>query len=414
MRHCHLIVILFLAFISCTPKVSQPLSSTEQDIHMPQIKADVKFLSSDALEGREVGTQGEIIASEYLATRFECIGLQPIGEDYFQHFSVQKRSNPHADPSPDDPTVNGRNVLGLIDNGNENTIVLGAHYDHLGWGPEGSLHTGEPAIHNGADDNASGVAMILELARKLSAEKLNYNYVIFAFSGEEKGLWGSNYFTKNPLFDLDKVNYMMNFDMVGRLNEKKMAIYGTGTSPVWLPLLNEKNTYGFQSKMEASGVGPSDHTSFYLADIPVLQFFTGQHEDYHRPSDDYEKINFDGIESITNYVYSIILAIDKKEKISFTKTKDDSAEKMDFKVTLGVIPDYLFTDKGMRIDGVREGKTADVAGIIKGDIVVKMGDLEIVDMMSYMKALGAFEVGQETKVVVKRGEELVETKVVFQ
>ncbi len=412
MRYCHSIVILLFVFAACTPKIAD--STQDNAINVSQMKADVKFLSSDALEGREVGTQGEIIASEYLASRMEYIGLATIEDDYFQHFSVQKRSNPHADPSPDDPVVNGRNVIGMFDNGHANTIVLGAHYDHLGWGPEGSLHTGDPAIHNGADDNASGVAMILELGRKLGQQAMNYNYVIFAFSGEEKGLWGSNYFTENPTFDLDQVNYMMNFDMVGRLEEKKMAIYGTGTSPVWEPILNEKNTYGFQSKMTASGVGPSDHTSFYLEDIPVLQFFTGQHEDYHRPSDDYEKINFEGMEEITEYVWSVIQELDKQAKIEFTKTADEQEQKMDFKVTLGVIPDYLFSGKGMRIDGVRDGKPAAMAGLLKGDIVVKMGDVEVVDMMSYMKALGVFNPGEETEVHVDRDGEMISKTVTWQ
>ncbi len=386
--------------------VNNPVSS---------MTADVRFLASDLLEGREVGTAGEKLAAEYLAARFESIGIKPVADSYFQDFSVQKKSNPHADaPAADDPLIAGKNVVAFQDNGKQHTLVLGAHYDHLGYGPEGSLYTGPPAIHNGADDNASGVALLLALAEYTQQHCSQYNYMFIAFSGEEKGLWGSNFFAKNPMIDLSNVNAMLNFDMVGRLNPtKQLAVYGTGTSPVWDNLLDKHNQYELMLKKDPSGVGPSDHTSFYLQDLPVLQFFTGQHEDYHRPSDDFEKINFDGMLVLYKYVSALIQDMDDDPKIAFTKTKDDSQQESDFKVTLGVVPDYLYSGKGMRIDGVREGKTAHAAGIQDGDIVLQMGDLQILDMMSYMKALGAFEKGQTTSVKVKRGDEEIEKTVTF-
>ncbi|MCB0754855.1 MAG: M28 family peptidase, partial [Flavobacteriales bacterium] len=243
----------------------------------------------------------------------------------------------------------------------------------------------------------------------------NNNYLFIGFSGEDRGLWGSNFFTKEPTLSLEDVNYMINMDMVGRLNEeKKLAINGTGTSPVWKETLEKLTNGRFDLVLSESGVGPSDHTSFYLKDIPVLHFFTGQHEDYHKPSDDVEKINFEGMEMIGNYIFSIISELDDDGELAFTKTKEeDQANTPKFSVTLGVVPDYLFDGQGMRIAGVKEGRTADNAGLLEGDIVIKMGDIEVVDMMSYMKGLSSFKEGDKTTVVVKRGDEELKKKVKF-
>lgn len=395
--------LLFLFIVSCkTSKIA-----VDGELYRLNMKADVLFLASDELEGRETGTEGERKASEYIASRFREFGLESIFDDgYFQYFEKTIKSNPHAmEANPDDPVIMGRNVGAFLDNGSDNTIIIGAHYDHLGYGGEGSLHTGPPAIHNGADDNASGVAIMLALADYFSEKEMDNNILFLAFSGEEKGLWGSNFFVDNSPLELEDINFMINLDMVGRLGEeKKMAVYGTGTSPIWNKKL-ESTKSQFSFNMSESGIGPSDHTSFYLEDIPVLMFFTGQHEDYHRPSDDVDKVNFEGMQELFEYLIVLIDDIDDEGKIKFTKTKDEQQEAPDFKVTLGVIPDYLYDGKGMRIDGVREGRPADNAGLEKGDIVVKMGDREIVDMMSYMKALGAFNPGETIKITIKKGDD---------
>jgi hypothetical protein len=216
-------------------------------------------------------------------------------------------------------------------------------------------------------------------------------------------LWGSNAFAKEHLGTFPSPRFMINMDMVGRLNEEKqLAVYGTGTSPLWDGLLDEQNQYGFALKREVSGVGPSDHTSFYLADIPVLHFFTGQHEDYHRPSDDWEKINAEGLAAIVDYIENIVRSADGFGEIPFSKTKDQSEDSPRFKVTLGVVPDYLYSDPGMRIDGVSEGRPAAKAGLIKGDVVTKMADHTIESMMDYMKALSSFTKGQTVEVTVLR------------
>ena len=381
------------------------------------IKEDVTFLASDTLEGRQTGTDGEKKAADYISKRFKNLGLQPKGTNkYLQAFTFKPKTNPHEEVKFDvngDGTITGNNVIGFIDNKAKNTVIIGAHYDHLGFGGDGSLYRDSiKAIHNGADDNASGVSVMLNLASKLKEKNTNNNYLFIAFSGEEMGLLGSNYFVKNPTIDTKSVSYMINMDMVGRLKkDSTLAVYGTGTSPIFKQTLKSHNN-NFKLIQKESGVGPSDHTSFYLADIPVLHFFTGQHEDYHKPGDDSEKLNYQGMETISNYIFNIISDLNDNGKLAFRKTKNESSQ-VRFKVGLGVVPDYMFDGKGMRIDGISEDKPAQKAGLLKGDIVLKLGDSTITGMMSYMRALSVFKKGDKTKVTVDRKGKNVETEIQF-
>jgi hypothetical protein len=384
------------------------------------MKADLAYLASDRLQGRETGTSYELLAADYIAKRMKESGLEPKGNEgtYFQTFSFKPSTGPHQEAAFTDDKgavfLTGTNVIGYIDNGAAQTVVIGAHYDHLGMGGESSLYREGEAIHNGADDNASGVAVMLDLAYdlKMSDNKGN-NYLFVGFSGEEMGLLGSNYFTKNSTIALDSITYMINMDMVGRLNEEStLAIYGAGTTPRWKQIINAVNK-DFTLVISDSGVGPSDHTSFYLNDLPVLHFFTGQHEDYHKPGDDAEKLNYVGMEQISDYIFRIVGETDKTGKLAFRKTKNESEEVPRFKVGLGVVPDYLFTGKGMRIDGISEDKPAQKAELMRGDIVVKLGDSTIVDMMSYMRTLATFDTGDATKVVVDRDGKMVEKDITF-
>ncbi|MFH6603145.1 M28 family peptidase [Maribacter algicola] len=403
------LLLLFLISISSCKK-EKPI--------VVSIADDVAFLASDSLQGRETGTAYELKAANYIKERMESIGLQPKNDDkkFYQTFSFKPKNDPHQEIQyvDGDSTITGTNVIGFLNNQADKTVIIGAHYDHLGLGGEGSLYREGEAIHNGADDNASGVAVLLQLADSLKTKAYKgNNYLFIAFSGEEMGLLGSNYFVKNPTIDLSKINYMINMDMVGRLREDKtLSISGTGTAPIWNQVLNSANT-GFKLVLKESGVGPSDHTSFYLQDIPVLHFFTGQHEDYHKPGDDYDKLNYEGMNMITAYILDVIEELDDKPKLAFKKTKNESEEVPRFKVALGVVPDYLFDGEGMRIDGVSEDKPAEKAGLQKGDIVVKLGDSIIVDMMSYMRALSTFEEGNSTKVIVDRNGEKIETEITF-
>ncbi|WP_274476405.1 M20/M25/M40 family metallo-hydrolase [Mangrovimonas aestuarii] len=394
--------LIFLSLLTLFTACKKNPSLTENNI-----KKDITFLADDKLEGRETGTKGEEMAANYIAKRFKQLQLSPKGTNGFlQTFSFKPKINPHENVkytnTSTESSITGSNVIGFLDNKASNTIVIGAHYDHLGFGDENSLHRGERAIHNGADDNASGVAVMLRLAGLLNEQNKNNNYLFIAFSGEEMGLLGSNYFVKHPTVDLKTINYMINLDMVGRLKpDNTLAVYGIGTSPSWKQTINATNT-NFKLTEKESGIGPSDHTSFYLHNIPVLHFFTGQHKDYHKPDDDIEKLNYEGMEAISNYIFDITTELDDNAKLAFRKTKNESEEVPRFKVTLGVVPDYLFDGKGMRIDGISEGKPAQIAGLQKGDIVLKLGDLEVIDMMSYMKALAVYNKGDETEVTVNR------------
>ena len=315
----------------------------------------------------------------------------------------------------------GNNVVGYIDNGAPTTVILGAHYDHLGYGEDGNSmirNSTTPQIHNGADDNASGIAALIELAGMLKKSKLTANnYLFIAFSGEELGLHGSKYFTEHPTVNISTANYMINMDMVGRLNDtsKVLTIGGIGTSPAWTTTLSSLPNKYFKLKYDSSGTGPSDHTSFYRKDIPVLFFFTGLHSDYHRPSDDADRINYTGELMIIRYIYSVIEKNNRPSaKLAFTKTREtQTTTSARFTVSMGIMPDYTFSGNGVRVDGVTDGRPAQKAGIKTGDVVIQLGEHTISSMESYMQALGKFKKGDAAKVKYKRGSETLETTVQF-
>ncbi len=314
----------------------------------------------------------------------------------------------------------GHNVIGYLNNGAAATVILGAHYDHLGYGEDGnSMYRGpEKLIHNGADDNASGTAALIELAKLLEKNRSkNYNYLFIAFSGEELGLFGSKYYVDHPTVDLKQVDYMINMDMVGRLNDSThvLTIGGYGTSPAWGPLLARPYPAGgFVLKYDSSGSGPSDHTSFYRKDIPVLFFFTGIHSDYHKPTDDYEKINYNGELAVVKYMYSLIQELASMNKLAFTRTRENtSGGSARFSVTLGIMPDYTFSGTGVRVDGVSDSRPAQKAGIKTGDVILQLGEYPVSSLDNYMQALGKFKKGDSAKLKYKRGTETAETQVQF-
>ncbi len=380
----------------------------------PDFKQHIVFLASDSLHGRYIGSKDEEVAADYIIRQFQKDDIPNVKgnlkeKNYLQTFSYS--------PTTDSIRFKwkGKNVVAFLDNHADHTVVLGAHYDHLGMGdPHFSAYRGEPAVHNGADDNASGVAMIIELAKRLKNYSLkNNNYLIIAFSGEEEGLLGSKWFVTHPMVDMQKVNYMLNFDMVGRLDSNRLIVNGVGTSPEWIPAM-KRITTSMHIKTTESGIGPSDHTSFYLNNIPVLHFFSGQHHDYHKPSDDEYKINYPGMNKIFDYVMALISNLNNKGKLEFNKTKEEKSEDTPrFTVTLGVMPDYTFEGQGMRIDAITNERPASKAGLLDGDVVIQLGEVKVTDMMSYMKALSAFKKGDTTKVKVKRGNEIIEKDVHF-
>ncbi len=315
------------------------------------------------------------------------------------------------------------NVLGFIE-GNDpvlkkEVIVIGAHMDHLGHGLYGSLYSGsDKPVHNGADDNASGTAGMIEIAEKLSYDKkkLKRSYLFMAFGGEEAGLLGSSYFTKSALFEGKNIIAMLNMDMIGRLTDDKLIIYGSGSSPYWKAALDSLNSnYNFKLSFNEESSGRSDHASFYAKSIPSLHFFTGTHKDYHSPNDDIQFINSEGSARVASYVYDVAVALDKsKTKPEFTKitaTSNENRSMGSVKVYVGTIPDYSYSGTGMKISGAKEGSPAEKGGLKEGDIILKFGDVEVNDIYGYMFAMSGYKPGDEVDLIIKRGEEDLTLKV---
>ena len=389
------------------------------EISTDRIKKDVAYLASDKLKGRGTSSKGEKKAAIYIADQFKKAGIAPKGTDgYYQSFDFKFNPNPHDTSTANQKTRKGRNVIGYLDNGAEYTVIIGAHYDHLGEGHDHNSLDANPdgKIHNGADDNASGTSGVMELARYYASNgtKEKFNFLFICFSGEELGLIGSKRFCENPTIDFSKVNYMLNMDMIGRLNDstKQLIIYGVGTAPDWVPIISSFRTV-FRIKQDSSGVGPSDQTSFYLKNIPVLHFFTGQHKDYHKPSDDANTLNYEGEKMVLEYMINVIGKTEALPKLQFLTTKNPDMGKSKFKVTLGIMPDYAFEGKGLRVDGVTDGKPAAGAGVKQGDIIIQLGDIPINSMTDYMGALGKFSKGDTSTIKVHRGTEILTLNVTF-
>lgn len=309
---------------------------------------------------------------------------------------------------------NSNNVVAYINNNAPTTIVLGAHYDHLGFGEDKNALDALYEVHNGADDNASGTAALIELAKLLKNSKAkNNNYLFINFSGEELGLFGSKYWVEKPTVN-NTINYMINMDMVGRYDTShKLTIGGYGTSPTWGEVFSTTANKNLIIKFDSTGSGPSDHASFYRAGIPVLFFFTGSHADYHKTTDDWEKINYTAQKDIVHLILNIIEATDNKGKLTFTKTAEPQMGKARFSVSLGVIPDYGYTGTGVRIEGVSSGKLAEKIGLQSGDILLQLGEYKFVDVNSYMQTLSKFKKGDATKLKIKRGAKEKEFDIVF-
>jgi len=315
----------------------------------------------------------------------------------------------------------GYNVVALLPTDNDSTTIIGAHYDHLGWGTFSSRYMGkEPKIHYGADDNGSGVAAMMELARYFAArrDELNHSMLFIAFGGEEKGLLGSMQYARNMTVDSSKVHMMINMDMIGRLREqdKGLAIMGTGTCPQFKAFFDSTLETDLKLSLVESGSGPSDHTAFYNRNIPVLNFFTGVHEDYHKPSDVIELIDCDGIVKVTDIVKDIITYFDRApEALAFQRTKDaQPGGRRAFSVTLGIMPDHVTEVRGLRVDGVSPDRPAERAGVLSGDVIIQIGDYKVDDIYTYMSCLSKFRKGDSTVVVVERGADTLDLDLVFQ
>ena len=424
------VLLLSLAFGVSAQKAQVATSdATQQNLH-----ATIEYLASDKLEGRRTGTQGANDAAAYIFNQFAKLKLKPGSEtpngkpSYLQSFPYAKLN---------EPTVNGYNVIGILDGRDKElkkqAIVIGAHYDHLGHGGEGSPAPNSKDVHHGADDNASGTAAVIELARQFAKAKNNKRTIIFiAFSGEEEGLFGSKYYVNNPVFPIENTVAMINLDMVGRLKDDKLTIGGIGTASEWKDLVNALNTANFYEtvgsktsvltsatifslQLNDDGFGPSDHSSFYTKKIPVLFFFTGTHLDYHQPSDTADKINYQGERKVIDYVTEIARAIDQNPvRPTYAVAKSPAptgAGRAGISITLGTIPSYTDSTDGMVIDGVRDDSPAAKAGLRANDKIVKLGGHDINNVQDYTKILGELKADVEYEIVIIRGTERLTLKI---
>ncbi len=385
----------------------------------PRAIDDIRYLASDSLDGRLTGTPGADSAAAYIARRFDQVGLQPGAGGWMQNFVV----------SPDAPAalaahvagVTGRNVIGILPGRDpelrNEVVVVGAHYDHLGEGQFGSLDPDSTGrVHNGADDNASGVAALVRIAARVAAQPPARSVVFIAFSGEELGLLGSNWYVHHAPYPVDRTVAMINLDMVGRLRNDHLIIYGTETAKEFPKLLDSLNWYaGFTLTKQGDGYGPSDQASFYAAHRPVLHLFTDLHEDYHRATDDWPKINIDGLLRVAEFASNIVLAVaNRPGPLTFVDlpvravagASGSSTMKVltpGYGAYLGTIPDMTGGGGGVRLTGVRAGSPAEDAGLRADDVITRIGDMDVPDLQAMSDALRACKPGDVVRIVVLRG-----------
>ncbi len=321
-------------------------------------------------------------------------------------------------------SVEGLNVIGILEpqdvkEGTENieTIVVGAHYDHVGWGGQGSLAPGTKAIHNGADDNASGTTALLELVRRITErdERFSRRIIFIAFSAEEKGLLGSKYYVNHPVVPLLNTIAMINLDMVGRLADEKLTVFGLGSSSVWSKILDEsERETELNFFREKKAFGPSDHASFYEKQIPVLHLFTGLHEDYHRPTDDIEDVNIQGIRRIVDVLEHLVVEVARAE------TRPDYIENKKWisvgrhaggRPRIGLIPDLNDTSSGFALLAIEHNSPAHHADLRAGDVILKVNQAEVTTRKDFWKVVDSLKPKTKISITFRRGEEVDETEV---
>jgi Zn-dependent M28 family amino/carboxypeptidase len=295
-------------------------------------------------------------------------------------------------------------------------IAIGAHYDHLGRGGAGnSLADKEQLnqIHHGADDNASGTAAVLAIGEALSTQARKRNVLIAFWSGEELGLLGSNAFVTKPPVPTDQVAAYLNFDMVGRVTDNKLTVQATGTSATWPKLLEQANVAaGFDLTLQDDPYQPTDVSSFNGVGVPSLAFFTGAHQEYHKPSDTAEKINYEDLDRVVDFAAAIVKRLmDNNDVPLFTKVeqKMDTGGRAGLRLFTGTIPDYATDVKGLLLGGVIGGGPAEQAGLQKGDVIIEIAGQSIANIYDYTYALELLKIGQPAKVVYMRGGEKRET-----
>ena len=418
--------LLFTAFAVATGTACASMSTGSASLgsaiaDSTAIRNDIAYLASDKLEGRLIGTPGNDSAAAYIARRYAALKLTPAYPGYLQKFVAKSAASVHMGDTAGRPT---QNVVAILRGSDPRLagqyIVIGAHYDHLGRDTLFSMdREAKDAIRNGADDNASGTAAVMQMARMLSISHPRRSVIFANFSGEEEGLLGSEYLVSNPPVPLDSIVAMINFDMVGRLKDDKLLVYGTATATELAALLDSANVKGTTPlKVQGSGdgFGSSDQSSFYARNIPVLHFFTDIHDDYHRATDDVEKINASGEARVVDLAYRVVNSIDAMpSRLTFVKSAPPArigASSSGSQVYLGSVPNMSAGEvPGLKLSGVRAGSPAEKGGLKANDIIVEFGGAAVTDLQSYSDALYSHKPGDTVKVVVLREGKKVETTV---
>jgi hypothetical protein len=417
-RRAAFAALFFSAACQSNPSVAAIGPSPAAVPDSAMVLRDIQVLASDSFGGRRTGTPGNEKAARYLSERMASMRLEPpatssgcaigcaAGHLRFFRASIASHAGP---PVP----VQGDNVVGIV-TGTHPTlasefVVIGAHFDHLGDSPESAMDAAAgTVIRNGADDNASGTAAVLALARRFAHKPAQRSILVVLFSGEEQGLLGSAKFVDAPPVPLRQMTAMVNFDMVGRMRDDKLIVFGSGTAAEMKGILDSANTAGLKVSQIVDGTGPSDHSSFYLKAMPVLHFFTDSHEDYHRASDDVEKINIAGEVKVIDMAERVIRNIaDRPQRLSYvrivTATRSGGSPTTGA-AYFGSIPDMANADEtGMKLSGVSAGGPAEKAGIKGGDLIVEFGGKPVKNIYDYTDAIGAFKPGDEVTVIVLRG-----------
>ncbi|MCX6335010.1 MAG: M20/M25/M40 family metallo-hydrolase [Bacteroidia bacterium] len=386
-----------------------PSNKISTEVTANELVEHIKYLASDSLKGRETGSAGDSLAAEYIRHELAFCGFVPLSGDGFQRFIYSASKGVDTAGKVIRQTGKTRNVVMMLAGEDETLkneyVIIGAHFDHLGMGGEGSSSARPDtiAVHHGADDNASGVAMMMEIAEKFALTKGSHPRTIIcvAFTGEEEGLLGSKYFTENSGIDLSKINVMMNFDMVGRLQKSNIVqVGGVGTSAELKDIVTSMNdTSSIKLTLSEAGYGPSDHSAFYMKNIPVLYFTTGGHTDLHSPSDTYDRINYQGMEKVSSLIFAVTRQlVSSPGKLIFQEAGPKEAPAGPMRkngVTLGIMPDFNGNEKsGLRADIVTPGKPAALAGMKNGDIITLINGEIISNIYDYMTKMGQMKAGQ--------------------
>ena len=406
------VALALLAVAAALPRVG---AAQDSSAAARRVIADIRYLAADSLEGRGIGTSGLERAGDYIARELQRAGFRPGGAagSFFQPFTI-----PADAPAVMHTALGGsatRNVIGVLPGTSSRlrgqVVVVGAHYDHLGRGGFGSRDPDSTGVvHNGADDNASGTAALLEIARLLGRRPSARTIVLVAFSAEEIGAIGSTYYVRHALpFPVDSVTAMINLDMVGRMSKGRLLALGSMTATEFAPLLDSlnrsKGTPRFDLRSSGDGWGASDHASFYAAHRPVLHFFTDLHEDYHRTTDDWQRIDADGVARIAEYVADLARALaDRRGALTFVDVPrpQPTAGGSGYGTYLGTIPDMTESPGGVRLTGVRSASPAEQAGLKGGDIITGIGDKVVANLFDMTEALRSHRVGDTVVITVQR------------